>query len=310
MLARNKFKELLLPLVFITFSIKSISSLASLPQEQQKFPDAIYSLPNDYGPIFLVDKSERKLYVVNYENNLPKIMESYTADIGKNTGDKQKENDYKTPVGIYFLEKRLKQPEISFQLYGTYAFTTDYPNVFDRRASKSGSGIWLHAVPDTIPMTRGSRGCVVVRDNVIKKLDEIIILKKTALLIFDEIKWLTQIDYQKKQSELFQWLTDWKASWISQNHESYFKYYHEKFKNDGMNLTQWKKHKEKVKNESTDIKIDFSEQIILANQDQYIFKMMQNYESSSHKDQGLKTIYAQENDQKFIQIVREDWKAK
>ncbi|MGE5085134.1 MAG: L,D-transpeptidase family protein, partial [Bacillota bacterium] len=104
--------------------------------------------------VFLVDKEQRKLTVFERDGEKIKKVEEYPADIGKNGGNKTKRDDARTPEGIYFLEKRLSQPDIPFNLYGALAFTTNYPNLFDRRQNKTGSGIWLHAIPDTVALTR------------------------------------------------------------------------------------------------------------------------------------------------------------
>ncbi|HPI39805.1 MAG TPA: hypothetical protein PLJ21_03320, partial [Pseudobdellovibrionaceae bacterium] len=79
---------------------------------------------------FVVDKSQRKLFVYQQKDQLQKLME-YPADIGKNDGDKLRRDDARTPEGIYFFEQKLQTPEIPFNLYGSVAFTTNYPNLFD-----------------------------------------------------------------------------------------------------------------------------------------------------------------------------------
>jgi murein L,D-transpeptidase YafK len=177
--------------VAVTASLGLITSSASAAEEtapvsqNKTTPDL---LPSDLLQIssteafskyvFLVDKTERHLQVYERKGETIEKILDFPSDMGKALGNKSKRDDFRTPEGIYFFEKKLNQPEIPYNLYGELAFTTDYPNVFDRRDSKTGSGIWLHAVPDTVPLTRGSRGCVVVRNEVIRKLKEYIKLKK------------------------------------------------------------------------------------------------------------------------------------
>ena len=52
------------------------------------------------------------------------VKESYVIDIGKNDGNKTKQDDKKTPEGIYLLEKKMTPPKIPFDLYGSLAITT------------------------------------------------------------------------------------------------------------------------------------------------------------------------------------------
>ncbi len=161
-----------------TFSIALLCSVTSRAKISQieTFPLPLVHVPNNQAFsqfIFLVDKSKRLMRVFENQGSGVIQVDEYPTDIGKNDGNKTKKDDHKTPEGIYFLQKKLTQPEIPFETYGEVAFTTDYPNFFDRFESKTGSGIWLHAIPDKVPLTRGSRGCVVVRNNVIKKLQNI-----------------------------------------------------------------------------------------------------------------------------------------
>ena len=57
--------------------------------------------------VFLVDKTQRKLHVYQPDANKKLIqVDIRSTDIGKNKGNKEKENDHRTPEGIYFLQKK------------------------------------------------------------------------------------------------------------------------------------------------------------------------------------------------------------
>jgi murein L,D-transpeptidase YafK len=296
-------------LVFgIFFSLVHIV-LASPSRE--KLPAGLIHLSSD--PLFskyyfVVDKKERFLYLYETDNSSPKLVSQYPADIGKNQGDKVKENDFRTPVGIYFLMKELTNPEIPFDLYGSIAFTTDYPNIFDQRKAKTGSGIWLHAVPDTVPLTRGSRGCVVVRDDVVKELKKYIKLQETPLLIYEEVAYLNAQEYSTTKEKMLSSVERWRKAWESQSIDDYIKFYDETFKNAEMNFRQWYSHKKKTKSQYSFIKVKISEPVILRNQDQVVIRFTQNYESDLHTDFGMKTIHAKWSNDSF-KIIREDWTA-
>jgi murein L,D-transpeptidase YafK len=186
------------------------------------------------------------------------------------------------------------------------AFTTDYPNIFDQRLAKTGSGIWLHAVPDSIPLTRGSRGCVVVRDNVIKELKKFVKLTETPLLIYEEIDYLFNDEYKTIKSKMLQSLETWRSAWESQNIDEYIKFYDSTFKNSEMNYDQWYTHKKKLKSVYSFIKVKISDPVILRNQDQVVIRFTQNYQSNYHSDFGEKTIHAKWDNNSF-KIIREDW---
>src|SRR5690606_35402957 len=111
--------------------------------------------------VFIVDKKERVLSIWEETAMGLQRIAAYPTDIGKNVKDKQILGDKATPEGIYFMLEKYEANSLDYQTYGSRAFTLDYPNFFDRMEKKTGSGIWLHAVPDTVSLRRGSRGCVI-----------------------------------------------------------------------------------------------------------------------------------------------------
>lgn len=281
------------------------------PAAAVNFPAGLISLSSEqrFSPYtFVVDKSKRTLTVYEWQNALPQAVAEYPADIGKKAGDKTKENDHRTPVGIYFLQREMTQPEIPFDLYGSLAFSMDYPNIFDKRDAKTGYGIWLHAVPDSVPLTRGSRGCVVVRNDVIKGLKKLVKLQQTPILIFDSVNYLSKEEYQQQKQLFLAEFENWRRAWESQDVETYIKYYADTFRNDEMNYQQWYRHKKRLKSLYSYIKVQLAEPIILRNKDQVVIRTIQRYESNLHKDYGEKTIHAKYSPENGFQIIREAWR--
>lgn len=296
----------LLLLVIITNSF----SYAEESPSETLYPANVISLTNDphfSQIVFLVDKSKRTLRVYQTDGELLKLLEEHEADIGKNNGDKIKANDLRTPVGIYFLQQEKTQPEIPFEMYGKLAFTTDYPNIFDQRIAKTGSGIWLHAVPDTTPMTRGSKGCVVVRNSVIQSLEKYIKLGQTPLMISEKIDYVNKEEYLNLKKKYFDNFELWRKSWQESDADTYIKFYDSTFSIDKMNYRRWYKHKKKLKGLYKYIKVDLSTPIILRNKDQVVIRTLQNYESDLHADYGEKTIHAYFSENVGFKIIREEW---
>ena len=77
-------------------------------------------------------------------NNTFELNKDFSAFVGKLKGDKQKEGDLKTPVGVYKLIQKLEHVD---PFYGPLAFVTSYPNTYDKIQGKNGSGIWVHGLP-------------------------------------------------------------------------------------------------------------------------------------------------------------------
>lgn len=256
--------------------------------------------------VFLVDKEQRKLSVFERNGEEIKKVQEYPADIGKLGGNKTKRDDHRTPEGIYFLQKKLTQPEIPFNLYGNLAFTTNYPNLFDKRENKTGSGIWLHAIPDTVALTRGSRGCVVVRNEVIKKLEDFVKLNETPILIFDHVDYITKDEHEKRRQNLTNFIENWRQAWEKQDIDKYMSFYDADFKAPGFNFASWKNHKANLKKSYEFIKVHLSQPYIVQHNEQLLVKTLQRYESDKHVDYGVKTIYAVKSGDTY-KIIREEW---
>ena len=281
--------------------------IPALSRAETLFPMGLVSLGDDTKNLIAVDKSRRILRVYEFNNGHPHQVMEFPSDIGKKEGPKEKANDSRTPTGIYFLMQKMTQPEIPFSVYGSLAFSTDYPNIFDQRDAKGGSGIWLHAVPDTVPLTRGSRGCVVVRNKVIQELGEVIRLKETPLVIFDKIEEVSPEKFDAEKNKYLAFFEEWRHAWETQDVDTYIKFYDPSFRNSEMNFKQWYRHKKRVKNFAKKIEVKLSTPLILHNNNQIVIRTLQEYRSDVHQDYGIKTIHARWSPESGFKIIREDW---
>lgn len=258
--------------------------------------------------VFLVDKSLRKLFIYERDGASISLIDHFDADIGKNDGNKTRRNDHKTPEGIYFLLQKKAPPEIPFSLYGDKAFTTNYPNFFDRLEKKTGDGIWLHAVPDTIPLTRGSRGCVVLNNESIRKVDKYIKLKETPILIFDQVDYISKEEHDRRTQHFRDWLEKWRQSWEGSDIDSYLGFYDNRFEAPGgFNYERWVNHKKRLKKNYEFIQVNLSQPFLLLHRNQLIIKTLQKYTSDKHTDYGVKTLHVVVNGENDYKIVREEW---
>lgn len=303
------FTGCLLPFISLPLLAQTTLSAASQVETTDSLPAPLLQISETEAfsrYVFLVDKDQRKLSVFERFGEKIRKVEEFPADIGKNGGNKTKRDDHRTPEGIYFLERKLSQPSIPFNLYGALAFTTNYPNLFDQRENKTGSGIWLHAIPDSVPLTRGSRGCVVVRNEVIKKLSDYIKLRETPILIFDHVNYLSKDEHEKRRISLNNFIESWRQAWEKNDIESYMSFYDRDFKAPGFNFTSWKNHKASLKNRYQYTKVHLSQPYIVQHNEQLLVKTLQRYESDQHVDYGVKTIYALKSGDSY-KIIREEW---
>ena len=281
------------------------------PEVSAKIPAAIvhYFTSQYYSPyVLLVDKKARELSVWEMQNNSLKKVASYPADLGKNDGEKREPGDKKTPSGIYFLEKKLEGSGLDHALYGDRAFTTNYPNFFDRLEGKGGSGIWFHAVPDSVPLTRGSRGCVVVRNDVIKEVSQYVKLLKTPIIIQDELELSSSDEMKKLAAETKKMLDSWREAWQAKNIDDYIGFYDKDFSSQGMNVKKWKSFKNGLNQTYKEIKVSLSKPMIFAYKNYAIARFLQSYRSDQHEDFGEKLIYLVKRGDSY-KIIGEEWQS-
>lgn len=282
-----------------------------------KLPHALLSLTSETGQFsqyaFLVDKKMRTLTVWQNDGETLKLVGTWPSDMGRRDGDKVAEGDFKTPEGIYFFQTMMDGKRINYNEYGVRIFTLDYPNYFDKLEGKTGSGIWFHAIPETKSLTRGSRGCVVVRNKVIEELGKFIELKRTPMIVVNQVEYMDVSKWKELRKSLQDWLETWRQAWGGKDLENYMKFYGEKFSSNGMSKDRWRSYKKNLAGRYEFINIDLKDVQIFNQGPKIVFRFMQDYKSNQKKDFGSKIIYVQrvtdgDKGQKF-EIIGETWEA-
>jgi hypothetical protein len=133
--------------------------------------------------LILVEKASQKLHLYRY-NGRYQLIKSYNCSTGEQPGKKQKENDEKTPEGIYFNIKSYRDSKIT--LFGDRAFELSYPDIFDHLEGKQGNGIFIHGSNQSIkPFS--TNGCVVLNTRDLADLDRRVPLNKTPVIIANHL---------------------------------------------------------------------------------------------------------------------------
>lgn len=295
------------------FAALNPSVVAALPAD--RVPAAVLSLgsmPFEAGTVFIAEKRSRSLGVWKYqEQGLAKLAE-YPIDFGRGGGNKKRTGDMNTPEGIYFLLEELHKQHLDFEDFGVHpvsAFTTNYPNFFDRRAGKTGYGIWLHTLPDSVPLTRGSKGCVVVRNDVLKQLSGHIVSQRTPLLIFDEIPWTTDSARRLAAEPLKSRVQKWREAWSQKDLTTYMDHYSEEFRSAGMNKRRWERFKAGLNRAYETIDVKISDPSIFVHGDHMVVRFLQSYQSDKKADYGEKVLYWEKESDGQWRIVGESWDA-
>jgi hypothetical protein len=133
--------------------------------------------------LILVKKALQKLYLYCYDGHY-QLIKTYNCSTGEHRGKKQKENDQKTPEGIYFNISVYRDSKIT--LFGDRAFGLNYPDIFDNLEGNFGSGIFIHGSNQTIkPFS--TNGCVVLNNRDLADLDQQVSLEKTPVIIGNQL---------------------------------------------------------------------------------------------------------------------------
>ena len=255
--------------------------------------------------VVTVDKSGKKLQL--YDTKTNELMPLLTHEIITGiAGDKQKEGDLKTPIGVYDLLKRFV-PGDTF--YGQVAYALSYPNTLDKQQGKTGYGIWIHGHPlDNTPRryTKNTEGCVVMTNDLLEIFDQRVKDQKSiAIISEDGIPHVDKKTMSALLAQIFQWRNSWKYSDI----ERYLNFYHEDFKRfDGSGIDSFSKMKRRIFSRDEDKKILFKDLMVVPYPDEKYDQMFrvsyyQIYETENHKFRGNKEVYLTFEDGKMKILV-------
>ena len=250
------------------------------------------------------EKSELNLYTQD-ENNQYKFKKKYSAFTGKTKGDKVKEGDLRTPIGVYQLTKKIYKLD---SFYGPLAFVTSYPNIYDKFRGKNGSGIWIHGFPTQQKRDEFTKGCIAINNNNIKGLDKEINIKNTLLIINQSE---TQNDITKTVlTSILAQLYSWRYSWLYNDINGYLKFYANDFiREDGMNFDRFKKYKTRIFNKKESKSILFNKIAVIPypnTKNIYQITFEELYKSKNYKFEGEKTLMVRLDDKNKIKIFTEN----
>ena len=185
------------------------AGLAILFPISEKIPDSILTLASGY--VIVVDKQAQKMYVFHKNGDFSKVFEA-TCSTGKKPGAKQVSGDAKTPTGIFFATKILRNPGPR-ETYGSLAFPLDYPTLSDKMAGRDGYNIWIHGTTKQL-LPSQSNGCVVLSDTDLQRLSDLIFFNKTPVVIAEAITWVAPNKVSPAKDELESILLSWNKALI------------------------------------------------------------------------------------------------
>ncbi|MDP3539883.1 MAG: L,D-transpeptidase family protein [Azonexus sp.] len=254
----------------------------------------------------VVDTKRSRLYL--YENDKsndgrPRFVADYYITQGKLGAEKLVEGDKKTPVGVYHVTANLPRQQLA-DLYGSGAFPINYPNEWDKRQGRNGSGIWLHGTPSNTfaRPPRASDGCVVLTNQDLDAVAKNLQVGLTPVIISSSVEWLSLDDWAKERSELNKSISAWRADWESRDTEQYLKHYSKRFKSADQDYEQFAAQKKQVNAGKEWIKVKVDNLSVFRNpgkEDVVVVTFDQDYRSNNLSNQMKKRQYWLREDGKW-----------
>jgi murein L,D-transpeptidase YafK len=195
----------------------------------------------------VVDASRSRVYLYENAGGTPRFVGDYYTTLGKYGIEKIREGDRKTPIGVYHVTSKIPGARLP-DLYGWGAFPINYPNEWDRRLGKTGYGIWLHGVPSETYARApwASDGCVALANPDIEDLAKRIQVGVTPVVIAERVEWVTPTAWRAERDAFMLQFQTWRADWESLDTERYLSHYARDFRSDGMDISAWSSHKQRV----------------------------------------------------------------
>jgi murein L,D-transpeptidase YafK len=266
-------------------------------------PRYLLQLNSDQKHAIVVDTQKSRLYLYENDHGAPRFVADYYITVGKKGGDKTREGDQRTPIGVYHVTSSLPRNKLS-DFYGHGAFPINYPNEWDRRHGRNGHGIWLHGTPsDTYSRPpRASDGCVVLTNADLDALEKNLQIGLTPVIISDNVEWLSQDDWNEERKALNDEIEHWRHDWESLDTDSYLKHYSRDFESGSANFEKWSEQKHQVNAQKEWIKLKISDVSMFRNPgkgDMVVVTFEQDYRSSNLSNVMHKSQYWIKEDHKW-----------
>jgi murein L,D-transpeptidase YafK len=233
-----------------------VRALRDKQASAERVPRNVLQLRPDQTHALVVDSRRSRLYVFENVNGAPRYVADYYVTLGKNGVDKVREGDQKTPIGVYHVTANLPRQKLT-DFYGSGAFPINYPNEWDRRAGRNGSGIWLHGTPSTTysRAPNASDGCIVLSNPDLLAIGSQLQVGLTPVIITHEIEWTDAAGLERERASLSEAIETWRSDWESRDTERYLKHYAAKFRSADEDLAHWAAHKRRVNAGKTWVKV-------------------------------------------------------
>ncbi|MEA3228452.1 MAG: L,D-transpeptidase family protein [Campylobacterota bacterium] len=273
-----------------------------------KSQDTTFGYLEKYSNVLTCNKNRSNLILYTQNRNKKYYMKNkLSAYTGKNSGDKMKEGDSKTPVGLYDLTSKKSHKKDLDPFYGPFAFVTSYPNMYDKFQGKTGHGIWIHGLPKDDVREEFTRGCIAIQNDKLTNLEKKIDVSKTLLIIDDN--WIKKDISKDTLSSILAQLYEWRYAWLYNNITDYLKFYSQDFiRSDGMSFSTFKRYKTRIFKKIEKKTIIFSDINVIPYPNRkniYQITFKEYYKSNSFKFIGDKVLMVKVDKKNNMKIFTE-----
>lgn len=205
-----------------------------------ELPAWVIEVPDSLETILVADTSAATLYEYSFADDGSFAVTEYYMSIGQGGAGKSRAGDQKTPLGNYFIVDQLDTSRLDPK-YGVTAFPLDYPNVMDRRAGRTGEGIWLHGVlpgGERRPK-RDTDGCIALPNEDLAELARRLELNRTPVLVTRAMRHAAPAENQSIRSALMARIESWRAAMAAGDVIDYLSLYAPDFRYRGLDRDEW-----------------------------------------------------------------------
>jgi len=283
-----------LTLMIVILAVPELSGRVKKPISKPRLvPASIIRWSENNSPYaVLVDKSAQKVFVYHRDNSLSP-SKIYRCSTGENKGPKSKQNDRKTPEGIYFFINSYVKENLS-PIYGARAFPLDYPNPIDKKEGREGYGIWFHGTNKPLK-PRDTNGCIVLDNQNIDQLADYIKLHDTPVIISSRIEMVPPEELKKEKKELEIIIEEWRKAWESKEIERYMSFYSRQFTAQGKDWEMWRRYKSRLADQYKKIRVEINNLQLLRNDHLILARFNQQYKTEVFNSGGEKRLFLRKN---------------
>lgn len=261
------------------------------------------SIPSSF---LLIDKESQQLHILAKHSPLS-IAATFQCTTGQAQGDKQIQDDLKTPEGVYFVGHKLTS--LDYDEYGGIAYTLNYPNPVDRLRKKTGYGIWIHSKGHQI-VPNETRGCIALNlDDLTLIGDSLTFGYPVAVADTVDTKITNDLQHAAIAENLTKQTKAWANLWSSRSQEMFNLYDGDSYSLATESFDGFKANKKALFNQLPWIHTVITDLKMLPGPGYWVTWFNQFYRAPNMTTEGVRRLYWQEKNGKWL-IVGMEWEAR